>query len=327
MKKILFFVIITILLFSGCSINPVKYESVSNETAVYYDGYIYFQNYNVKLNTGTYGAPVFRQKPNGKDTEQVTEDMGQNITIYDNRLYYSNEADNNIYSVKLDGSDKKMHTDTYSRQPILHNGLLYIVRSYEETYSLFTLDKEGKFTLVKEGGFNDPLFDGNKLYFKKSSADTKTGSLSCLDLTTLKETVIYNKPGKPLGIKGDSLYFSSLSEQQVLYKIKKAGGTAEKMTDYGVSDLIFYDKKMYFVSEDNGVKVNGGGELYVSDENGQNRKRLSEDNSCTNISIVDKWIYYTSWKRTTTQQGQTSPFEVTSYRVPLKGGTREKVLS
>lgn len=114
-KKIMYFLIITILLFSTISCSNSQADYISNtrlgliiNSFQEYDGWVYY------LEDGN----LYRTKPDGNEKTQICNDIIYSFEVYENRIYYINGNDFYGYSIKIDGSDKKVILTNYEATKI-----------------------------------------------------------------------------------------------------------------------------------------------------------------------------------------------------------------
>jgi hypothetical protein len=69
-----------------------------------------------------------RVKKDGSEKQELNSVPSGDINVYNDRVYYTNWTENNIYSMSLDGTDNKKLTDEYGVYINIAFDKLYIVQ-------------------------------------------------------------------------------------------------------------------------------------------------------------------------------------------------------
>lgn len=117
-------------------------ENSSMEEMIYYKGNIYYTVYNYKddYNEDDDTCEIYKVSTNGKNNKCISKKFTNNISLYNDKIYYINE-NSNICSMNLDGSSRKTIIKANQNQLNyslnISNSRIYFGRVTYDKYDIF----------------------------------------------------------------------------------------------------------------------------------------------------------------------------------------------
>lgn len=271
-------------IFSKMRTDGSDYTVLTNKGTPYYISisgeYIYF----VLGNGNT--VKLYRCRLGGNDLQQITKDDVWYLQVCEDALYYnkinpSTGITSGLYRANKDGSKEELIID----KEIYYSYVVGDVVYYQDDNDKETIHKynmttktDEKITLNISYSF---VIDGKNAYYiknDKSAADGDlAGSLVKIDLSTKKETILYDGVATLGIVVGEkSIYFINTNDENRIYSIAKDGkGLKLVSQDTNCSRLaIFGDKLIYQDYDSNGELVDA---IYLCDSDGSDKIRISKN--------------------------------------------------
>lgn len=160
---------------SGKTLNRMKVDGTKKET-IYYLGYIldihvldnwiYFINYSDNFK-------IYKMDVNGQNLHRINDTSVQDISIYENRIYYSYEKDGEEYleSMDLNGQMKQLIGNILADDLVKYNGAMYYTNNTDFKLYKYDLknDKEPQIMIDEE--ISSFLIVDDWIYFSKKAED------------------------------------------------------------------------------------------------------------------------------------------------------------
>ena len=183
------------------------------------------------------------------ETENITK-----MLVIDDWILYT-QKDQHLWAMRIDGTDMRRITDfsCYSEFYVYEDRLYCIGAEDNFLYSV-TLDGTDKKLILDNEILNFNISDG-WIYFSEmkdfDSAEENDPSLTKMRVDGAQQKVICNDYASSINVSGDWIYYSNRSSEGELYRIKTDGTLREQLdTEYDVfginvlNDRIIYSAKV-----------------------------------------------------------------------------------
>ncbi|MFH1511998.1 MAG: DUF5050 domain-containing protein [Bacillota bacterium] len=263
------------------------------------------------LNPRDNGA-IYRMTAEGK--QKLNGDVCHYINIVDGWVYYSSESDGwKLYRMRTDGSERAALNDLRSQDIVVVGDTAYFINGYiyenicGATYRMKT-DGTGLAVITEDicldlNIVGDTLYyanwsDNGKLYSVKTDGTEKTkiNDDMCLDVNVIDGWVYYRSDIDPRGI----------------CKMRIDGSGRSLLYEGNVYCLGVLDGYIYFSNWE--YEDEYPGPLYRISTDGGEAERLDSGDGCSDINLIDGWIYFYALKETNA-----------IYRIRLDGSGRQMV--
>ena len=237
----------------------------------YYDGYIYFSDWNYGNNSYYYSNTISRIKPNGENLEVIYENNDSesgrfnNFQIMNDKIYISGIYQD-VFSINLNGENRQNIWSEYTGLYEIFVVEQSIFYSYREKLYKSDLNGENSVLLIEEADEIPCYVDSSGIYYYSKLNNTlKLLSLDGKEIKILGdsfESTLFN-----LFVIENELFYNydkDPNEKTNLYKLEKIdieNGSKTTLSDdvtrnkyslltpIAINDWIYYDK----VSEDENV--------------------------------------------------------------------------
>jgi len=180
---------------------------------------------------------------NALDGKQLADVNSSYINIANNRVYFSNLDDGRkIYSMNLDGSDKKCISDIRASYVTVADNTLYCISAYDVTgRGIYAMNLDGtESKMIFEGEADCIQFYKNKIYFINADDKYTVYSMN-LDGSELKKLI--DEASLCINVYDDCIYYCKSSG---IYKWKMGERYTHPLTDRGASFINVADDYIYF---------------------------------------------------------------------------------
>ncbi len=194
------------------------------------DGYFYYSD----------SWKLTKAKLDGSD-KQVLANSAFHVNVSGDYIYYTNNSyqGGQIFKMKTDGSGKKQLNNDLASQIVVSGGSIYYTSYYSKLFKM-DLDGSSKQKLLTGGQISDLDIEGDWMYFnyKQHLYKMKTDGMA---LTRLS-----NDNPKFINVSGDWIYYSNLSQNQNLVRIKKDGTHREEINQIKSWYINLVDNHLFF---------------------------------------------------------------------------------
>lgn len=205
------------------NINRIKTDGTNKEMLIQkdweiysinvYKKYVYFIAFEPTTDEETYqNNKIYKMSLDGKELTVINDnefsDDCQTIYVVNNRVYYIGE-DYNIYSMDLNGGDRKLVSDNetgyigITNKYILFND--YPENPQSETdFVTYIMNIDGTGSRQVNGTrLYNPNIVGNEIYYVNGD----NSEIHKIDINGENDTVIYKSPAYNMNINGDYIYY------------------------------------------------------------------------------------------------------------------------
>jgi len=212
---------------------------------------------------------IYSVKTDGSDHKLLLDVFGQRLFVVGNRLYYVNWGDGcKIYSAKMDGTDNKMVIDVSADNVSLSGAWLYYQnRDQMEAISKVKIDGTGN-ELLNE--VNCLFINGAGDYIYYANWGDAGKLYRCKnDMTEEPEPLSESKVGY-INLYGDWVYYVDWIKDQYIFRKNIKDGTLECVSEDMASGIFIKGEYVYYYNELDSNR------LYRMDLDGGNRMRVGQ---------------------------------------------------
>jgi hypothetical protein len=236
-----------------------------------------------------YSGALCRMKEDGSEMEIVLNKDVSVFNIYNGRIYVCvYEGGSIIASLKVDGTDYKVHKNI---DDIYFGGCYGFLDGYiyyTQDYKLYRLDSNGaNNTRITDFKVYNLFLSGKYVYFTRE-IDGSIGNVYKLINGQNNYTEVTNSPAYVLDVKGDTAYYYMLQNGTV-YEYDGVSGSARSVIYGGYTDYLFTDEG-YYVSYtlENDSAEEG---IFFIPFGGGEKKKIS-DNAASLMVKHGDYVYY-----------------------------------
>ena len=228
---------------------------------------IYYSN-------GSNDNHIMTVKTDGSDYRFLTEDMStvnsSSLRVVGNTIYFLGYSENvkGLYSIKIDGTDKKKISDHYPKAINIVDDLIYYINdesgnSDYKTYSIKTDGSDLKALTDDPSEINPSgiMVEGDKIYYRNGSAAVFSMNIDGSDHQQVTED-----PPKAINILDGRIFYTNGNDDEKLYSINVDGSDNKKLCDDDVAEVFVADGRIYYLNRSDNRK------LYSINTDGGDRK-------------------------------------------------------
>ncbi|MBE6915828.1 MAG: DUF5050 domain-containing protein [Ruminococcaceae bacterium] len=253
------------------------------------------------------GERLYSMDLDGNDKKKLTESEAQFINVVGDKIIYC-DASNNYYGCTLgkDGSDLKVFLPMMSMNYIVFDERIYFVNWAAEC-KIYSVDMEGKDPKVVCDMAAEDLYQyGAWLYF---TAKDQESCIYRIKINGEGLDQVNNDQSMRPNVHHGIVYFINWADDGKLYSVDpdNANATYQRVYDKHVSHLNYYDGSLYFAD------MTVGGKPYRMDLEDGKVTKLCDDRAGY-FALHDDWVYY-----------RNNDDANRIYRVKTTGGGRSRI--
>lgn len=250
---------------------------------------------------------------------------GGYVAQKDEWIYYRNSSDDDrLYKVKIDGSQKTKITDDRPRYINVVSDWLFYSNEADKN-KLYRIKTDGtQRTKIDDDSVGNILVEGNTIYFSKSVGTDAFGGIYQMNVDGTSKIELADGIISCINVVDGWIYYSDFSGGRI-YKMKVDGTKVTQLNDFRIGQCLVIDENIFcsniyedgalhkmsikgsddvnlnFPDNVNAFNIYNGwiyysnksddGKLYKLSLDGLNKIKMS-DISCSNICIVDNWVYF-----------------------------------
>lgn len=249
------------------------------------DGWIYFTDL---MN----GSKLSKMREGMEQVIKLNDELSTNINVVGDWVYYINQ-EQYIYRVKTDGSDKQKIGDvktSYWSNLIVENETVYFISS-EEGNRLYRINSDGSGLKRLNNSITVKFtIEGDWVFYSKIktlfSEDIPEVEIRKVYKNGASDTLIISGGGFNLIAHEGWLYYTTLNNNNRLYRVRYDGKDNTRISDDEVSQLNLSGNRLVYSTTTEGVLIScefDGRESHVL---------TSAANAGEIVGIIGEWIYF-----------------------------------
>jgi len=262
--------------------NIMEYGFVAQE-----GDWIYYKR--IRRYSPTTPGMIHKIRTDGTGDTRLNYDQSDCINVLNGWVYYY--ADNKIYKMRIDGTEKTLLDNDFGSLYVIGNWIYFNSRA--NGYKIYKINTDGtNKTKVNDDSSFALNFIQDWIYYR-NSADGKMYRVRTdgTGRQKLNDVVVFNN----IRVIDDWIYYTNQGDQpQNIYRMKLDGSNVTRLSTDNVERFNISGGYIYY------TKVMGvpGGDLYKMRLDGTNPMSFNITD-VIQLNVIGDWVYYHTWKKTT----------------------------
>jgi predicted small secreted protein len=209
----------------------------------------------------TSGNYIYKHLINGGNETKFDIGFVGNVYVAGEWIYYSSYSDDKIYTIKTDGTGKRILINCRAKSFNIVDDKIYYINSDDTYYSLYMMNLDGSNnTKVRSYYYQDMVIYNNNIYYKYpykgNEGKLYSGAVGGKSEKKLCDDIV----GK-INVYNDVIYYINESDKNNIYRINIDGTGRKKLLDVNTWGISIIDEWIYYNKFDDGnlykVKIDG----------------------------------------------------------------------
>lgn len=237
--------------------------------------YIYYSNHNLLMKYST---------DNGLNV-RICDDKPIYINVIGHNIYYVNQNDGKIYSIRTDGSKRKCLVDSTCRYLHIKDDIMYYINT-SDNHSIYKSDVQLTFNnrIVQQKCSSYCTFK-DRIFFSSEENNFKLASVN----TYGKDLKIHDeRPCEMIADFQNNLFYKAYDgSKYILSALSKEYLPIKVFNTFGISNYNIKDNILYIIAD-----ATSGFRMYKNNLIDNTVNTMVKNNICDSINIVNNYIFY-----------------------------------